>query len=228
MKLLALDTSTEACSAALLMAGQICERFVIAPRGHSDLILNMLETLLAEAGISLSAIDALAFGRGPGSFTGVRIGVSVAQGIAFARDLPLVPVSSLAALAQFCEAKKTLAAIDARMGEVYWGVYERGAEGLVRLMDSEQVCAPEAVPLVAVAGKKWFGAGTGWGAYKDKLCARLGGKVDDWDAEYYPRASATAQLAAAAFARGESIMAEQALPVYLRDNVAKKSSKANI
>ncbi|ADJ27737.1 tRNA (adenosine(37)-N6)-threonylcarbamoyltransferase complex dimerization subunit type 1 TsaB [Nitrosococcus watsonii] len=226
MKLLALDTSTEACSAALLMADQICERFVVAPRGHSDLILDMLEALLAEAGVSLGAIDALAFGQGPGSFTGVRIGASVAQGIAFARDLPVVPVSSLAALAQFCKEKKILAAIDARMGEIYWGVYEREAEGLVRLMDSEQVCIPEAVPLVA--GKGWFGAGTGWGVYKDKLCARLGRRVDGWEVEHYPRASATARLAAAAFVRGESVMAEQALPVYLRDNVVKKPSRAKI
>ncbi|QBQ56125.1 tRNA (adenosine(37)-N6)-threonylcarbamoyltransferase complex dimerization subunit type 1 TsaB [Nitrosococcus wardiae] len=223
MKLLALDTSTEACSAALLIADQIRERFVVTPQGHSDLILNMLEALLAEAGMSLSAVDALAFGQGPGSFTGVRIGVGVAQGIAFAHDLPVLPVSSLAALAQSCGAKKILAAIDARMGEVYWGAYEQGAEGLVRLTGAEQVCAPEAVPLVA--GEGWFGAGTGWGTYKDKLRGRLEERVTGWEAECYPRAIAIAQLGAAAFARGEAVMAEQALPVYLRNNVAKKPVK---
>lgn len=223
MKLLALDTSTEACSAALLVADHIHERFVVTPQGHSDLILSMLEALLAEADISLNAVDALAFGQGPGSFTGVRIGVGVAQGIAFAHDLPVLPVSSLAALAQSCGAKKVLAAIDARMGEVYWGAYERGADGLVKLAGVEQVCAPEVVPLVA--GEGWFGAGTGWGVYKDKLCERLGGIVAGWEAECYPRASATAQLGAAAFARNEAVMAEQALPVYLRNNVAKKPVK---
>lgn len=220
MKLLALDTSTEACSAALLAGGQIRERFVVTPQGHSDLILKMLESLLREAGISLGAVDALAFGQGPGSFTGIRIGVGVAQGIAFAHDLPVVPISSLAALAQACSAKKILAAIDARMGEIYWGGYKRGADNLVQLEGVEQVCAPGAVPLVA--GTNWFGAGTGWGTYSDKLCARLGGRVVGWEPECYPRASAIVQLGAAAFSRGETVMAEQAMPVYLRNKVAQK------
>jgi tRNA threonylcarbamoyladenosine biosynthesis protein TsaB len=222
MKLLALDTSKEACSAALLVAGQIDERFTISPRGHSDLILNMLDTLLAEADISLDAIDALAFGRGPGSFTGVRIGAGVAQGIAFARDLPVVPVSSLAALAQASGAKKSLAAIDARMGEVYWGAYEQEAGELVTLTGAERVCAPQMVPLVE--GDGWLGVGTGWGAYGNKLYARLGGIVSSWEAEHYPRASAVAQLGAAAFARGEAVVAEEAFPVYLRNNVARRPS----
>jgi tRNA threonylcarbamoyladenosine biosynthesis protein TsaB len=222
MKLLALDTSTEACSTALLIANQIYERFTISPRGHSDLILNMLDALLAEAGISLNAIDALAFGRGPGSFTGVRIGAGIAQGIAFAYDFPVVPVSSLAALAQASGAKKSLAAIDARMGEVYWGAYKQEAENLVVLAGTECVCAPQMVPLAE--GDSWLGVGTGWGAYGDKLHARLGGIISGWEAEHYPRASAIAQLGAAAFARGEAVVAEEALPVYLRNNVARKLS----
>lgn len=223
MKLLALDTSTEACSAALLVDNQVYERFEINPRGHSEFILNMFDALLAEAGISLSTIDALAFGRGPGSFTGVRIGAGVAQGIAFAHDLPVVPISSLAALAQASGAKKSLAAIDARMGEVYWGGYEQGKEGLVALTGIECVCAPQKVPLVT--GDDWFGVGSGWGAYGSILCTHLGGIISGWEAEYYPRASATAQLGAAAFARGEAVAAEEAQPVYLRNNVARKSSE---
>lgn len=220
MKLLAIETSTEACSAALLIANEIHERFELSPQGHSDLILNMLDALLAEAGIALTAIDALAFGRGPGSFTGVRIGSGVVQGIAFAHNLPVLPISSLAALAQASGAKKVLAAIDARMGEVYWGAYKRRKEGLVMLTGAEQVCAPQAVPLAE--GRDWFGAGTGWGAYSDTLCQRLGKRVSGWQAEHYPRARAIAQLGAAAFSRGETVVAEQALPVYLRDNVVKK------
>lgn len=223
MKVLAVETSTEACSAALLIGNEIQSRFAISPQGHSDLILDMLDSLLAEAGITLSAIDAFAFGRGPGSFTGVRIGVGVTQGIAFAYDLPVSPVSSLAALAQASGAKKTLAAIDARMGEVYWGVYTRGIEGLVVPSDAEQVCAPLAVPLVR--GNDWFGVGPGWEAYSDELCQRLGRRVSGWQTGHYPSARAVVQLGAAAFARGETLMAEQALPVYLRNNVAKKPPK---
>lgn len=222
MKLLALDTSTEACSVALLIADQVYEHFTISPQGHSGLILNMLDAILAEAGISLNAIDALAFGRGPGSFTGVRIGAGITQGIAFAYDLPVVPVSSLAALAQASGAKKSLAAIDARMGEVYWGVYEKGIENLVILTGTERVCAPQMVPLMKDDG--WLGVGTGWGAYGDKLCAHLGGTVSGWEAEHYPRANAIAQLGAAAFARSEAVVAEDALPLYLRNNVARKPS----
>jgi tRNA threonylcarbamoyladenosine biosynthesis protein TsaB len=222
MRLLALDTSTEACSAALLIGGQICERFTITPRGHSSLILNMLDSILAEAGISLNTIDALAFGRGPGSFTGVRIGAGVTQGIAFAYDFPVVPVSSLAALAQASGAKRCLAAIDARMGEVYWGAYEKGIENLVMLVGTERLCAPQMVPLMK--DNSWLGVGTGWGAYGDKLRTHLGGIVSGWEAEHYPRASATAQLGAAAFARGEAVIAEDALPLYLRNDVARKPS----
>lgn len=226
MKLLAVETSTEACSAALLIADEIHERFAISPQGHSNLILNMLDDLLAEADIALTALDAIAFGRGPGSFTGVRIGVGVAQGVAFAHELPVLPISSLAALAQASGAKKVLAAIDARMGEVYWGVYRRGIEGLVVPSGDEQVCAPLAVPLVE--GEDWFGVGTGWGAYSDPLCRRLGERVSGWQAECYPSARAIVQLGAAAFARGETVMAEHALPVYLRNNVARKSLQADI
>jgi tRNA threonylcarbamoyladenosine biosynthesis protein TsaB len=220
LKLLALDTATEACSAALLTGGEVQARCEFTSHGHSDLILNMLDALLAEGGIPLSSLDALAFGRGPGSFTGVRIGASVAQGIAFAYDLPVLPISSLAALAQMSGEKKVLAAIDARMGEVYWGVYEQGTDSLVALKGVEQVCPPQAVPLVE--GDDWFGAGTGWREYSDKLYSRLEKRVGRWEAEHYPHASATARLGAVAFARGEAVVAELALPVYLRNSVAKK------
>jgi tRNA threonylcarbamoyladenosine biosynthesis protein TsaB len=216
--ILALETATEACSAALLVDGAIRERFEVAPRGHSQLILPMVEDLLAEAAISLGRVDALAFGRGPGAFTGVRIAVGVAQGIAFGADLPVVPVSTLAALAQGVDAAKVLVAMDARMNEVYWGAYERNPEGLMVVSGEECVAPPQAVPLPATAD--WFGAGSGWGAYESALADHCGRWLRGWDASALPHAGAVAQLGAAGLATGQTVAAEQALPVYLRDQVA--------
>ncbi len=220
MKILALETATEACSAALNIDGEIRERFEIAPRGHSALILPMLESLLTEADISLRQLDALAFGRGPGAFTGVRIGVGVAQGVAFGADLPVLPVSTLAALAQATEAGQVLAAIDARMDEVYWGQYRRDAQGLMRLQGEECVVTPDATP--RVSGEGWLGAGSGWAAYGDGLRARHAGRLTGATPDALPHAAAVSQLAVDAFATGEAVSAEQALPVYLRDKVTWK------
>lgn len=228
MKLLAIDTSTEACSAALWLDGEVCQRYQVAPREHGQLILPMIESLLAEAGLALTQLDTLAFGQGPGGFTGVRIANSVIQGLAFGTDLPVVPISSLAALAQgACTELGTphvLAAIDARIGEVYWGAYRANENsGLVALVDKEIVCMPEDVPL-PLAGDVggWFGVGTGWHTYAQSLKARLGEAVTAWDGQRYPQAQHLAQLAADAFQRGLAVGAEQALPVYLRDEVAWK------
>ncbi|HED40783.1 MAG TPA: tRNA (adenosine(37)-N6)-threonylcarbamoyltransferase complex dimerization subunit type 1 TsaB, partial [Chromatiales bacterium] len=143
MKLLAIDTATEACSAALSINGEISERYEIAPRQHATLILPMIDSLLSEAGITLAQMDAIAFGRGPGAFTGVRIGVGVVQGLAFSIERPVVPVSSLAAMAYGAMAKfnatNVLAGIDARMGEVYWGAYQRSSDGGMREVGEESV-----------------------------------------------------------------------------------------
>ena len=220
MKILALETATEACSAALNIDGEIRERFEIAPRGHSALILPMLESLLTEADIPLGQVDALAFGRGPGAFTGVRIGVGVAQGVAFGADLPVLPISTLAALAQATDAGQVLAAIDARMDEVYWGQYRRDEGGLMRLQGEECVAAPEATPVAQ--GEGWLGAGSGWGAYGNSLRARHAGQLGEVAVEALPHAAAVSRLAVAAFAAGEAVGAEQALPVYLRDKVTWK------
>ena len=146
MKLLALDTATEACSAALLVDDAIIERYELAPRRHAALILPMIEAVLAEAGIGVAQLDALAFGCGPGAFTGLRIAAGVAQGIALAGGLPVVPVSTLAAIACHAVARygveRVAAAIDARMGEVYWGTYRAARDGGVVLMGAERVCSP--------------------------------------------------------------------------------------
>ena len=161
MKILAIETATEACSAALLIDGKIIERYQVQPRMHSQLILPMMNELLAEAGVALTALDAIAFGRGPGAFTGVRIAVGVAQGAAFAADLPVVPVSTLAALAQrgFRESggRRLLPAYDARMQEVYWAAYEVDAQGLVSIRVADEVSAPDQVTLPD--GEGWQGVG---------------------------------------------------------------------
>jgi len=222
-RLLAFDTATEACSAALLVGDALAERHVIGPREHARLLLPMVEELLREGGLALADLDAIAFGRGPGSFTGVRIATGMAQGLAFAAGLPVVPVSSLAALAQQAADAghaRVLAAIDARMGEVYWGEFTRGADGLVVAAGEERVCPPGAVPPPEAEG--WFGIGTGWGTYRDVLEARLGGAVVDCAPEAWPRAATVARLGAAARATGVALPPAQALPVYLRDEVAHK------
>lgn len=224
MNILALDTSTEACSAALAMGDTISERFEIAPRGHSQLILPMLHALLQEAGITLSAIDAIAFGCGPGAFTGLRIAAGIAQGVAFGASLPVIPVSSLAALAQGATtktgAKKILAAIDARMGEVYWGAYQCADNGLVELHGCEGVYAPEQIPLPE--GEKWFGAGSGWETYGTDLQTRLSNLLTGYESDHYPHAADVARLGMESFKQGITVSAELALPVYLRNEVAWK------
>jgi tRNA threonylcarbamoyladenosine biosynthesis protein TsaB len=225
MKLLSLETSTEACSAALYVDGEVTERYQLAPQQHNQLILPMIESLLAAAGLSLNQMDALAFGRGPGSFTGVRIAAGVVQGLAFGADLPVAPVSTLAAMAQeaFAETESRYAfpCIDARMGEVYWGVYRRGAEGLAVVVGSEAVADAGMVEFPEEA--EGFGIGSGWGTYARVLRERVGeGRVHGILADRFPRACWVARLGAGVFQRGECVMAEDAQPVYLRDKVAKK------
>lgn len=224
MKILAFDTATEACSAALLLDGEVRERFEVAPRAHARLLLPMLDDLLAEAGMKPAQLDAIAFGRGPGSFTGLRIAASVAQGIAFAADLPVLPVSTLAALArdalQRSAATHILAAIDARMEEVYWAAYARDAQDEPLLIGAEQV-APAAA-IAVPAGRDWFGIGTGWAAYGDALRAHFPTGLIAIDAAALPRAGHIAHLAALDFGAGRSVSAEQAVPVYLRNQVAQR------
>ncbi len=224
MKLLAIETSTEACSAALSIHGEIRERFEIAPRKHAELILPMIDALLSDASCSLSQIDAIAFGRGPGAFTGVRIGTAVVQGLAFSIDRPVVPVSSLAAMAYGAisefNAENVLAGIDARMGEVYWGAYQSSDEGGVQLLNSEAVCKPDEAFMPAVG--HWHGVGTAWQTYGALLAARYGGLLSGTEAEYFPRAGHIAALGVLGVAAGEAVVAEEAQPVYLRNNVAAK------
>ncbi|OQX30214.1 MAG: tRNA (adenosine(37)-N6)-threonylcarbamoyltransferase complex dimerization subunit type 1 TsaB [Candidatus Sedimenticola endophacoides] len=223
MKLLAIETATEACSAALYIDGEVELRYAVQARRHSELILPMMEALLAGAGLTLSGLDALAFGRGPGAFTGVRIATGVVQGAAFAADLPVLPVSTLAALAQRCHreqgARQVLAAYDARMGELYWGGYQAEA-GVMRVMIPDQVATPQDVELPRDG--LWQGAGTGWAAHGEVLRGRLGPRLGGSSPALYCSAEDVARLAADGWLRGEAVTAEQALPVYLRDQVASK------
>ncbi len=221
MKLMAIDASTEACSAALLLDDEVLERYEIAPRRHAELLLPMLESLFQEAGLGLAQMEVLAFGRGPGAFTGLRIAAGVAQGIALGASLPVVPVSSLAALAQgmYREqgVEQVLAGIDARMGEVYWGAYRLGGSGVMGVVGGECVCPPQAVPLPPPGD--WTGAGTAWQSYGDQLAAHLGAQLAAYAGERFPRARDIALLGAQLYREGAAVSADQALPVYLRDNV---------
>ncbi|HJR73508.1 MAG TPA: tRNA (adenosine(37)-N6)-threonylcarbamoyltransferase complex dimerization subunit type 1 TsaB [Luteimonas sp.] len=218
MKLLAFETATEACSVALSIDGELRERFEIAPRRHAELALPWAEALLAEAGIAKSQLDAIAVGRGPGAFTGVRLAIAIAQGIALALDKPVVPVSTLAVLAMRGEGPRVLAAIDARMGEVYAAAFHREGEKMA-LLSAESVGAPELVRLPD-ADANWEGVGTGFAAVEGYLRQGLASQLCRVDAAALPHAADLARLAAAAFARGESVAPERLEPAYLRDNVA--------
>ncbi|GAB4268993.1 MAG: tRNA (adenosine(37)-N6)-threonylcarbamoyltransferase complex dimerization subunit type 1 TsaB [Methylomicrobium sp.] len=226
MKLLAVDTATEACSAALYCDGAILERFELAPRTHTQLLMPMIDALMAEAGIQPTDLTGLAFGRGPGSFTGVRIATGVIQGIAFALDLPVVPVSTLAALAQDCfedmPVEAAFASIDARMDEVFWGVYARDRDGFAELIGIEAVGPADSVIFPDLTG---VGVGSGWRAYPDILTRRLGDRVVGIESDRLPKASIIAKLGVLGFAKHEALPVERAMPVYLRDKVAKKESE---
>lgn len=228
IQILAIDTATEACSAALLMGQTSLSRYEVAPQGHTRLILPMVESLLAEAGVSLAQLDAIAFGRGPGSFTGVRIGVGIAQGLALGADKPLLGISNLAVLAQRCaldsQAEQVLCAIDARMGEVYFGAYRRQGAVMV-LQGDEAVLPPEAAleqGLAALAEYPggWLGAGTGWAAYAEALHP-LRSQLSGLGVEL-PDAEAMLPLAQLAWQQGLACEAALAQPVYLRDKVTWK------
>ena len=222
MKLLAFDTSTEACSAALALGDAILQREELAPRRHAELILPMVDSLLQEAGLRLKDLDALAFGRGPGAFTGVRLAAGIAQGLALGANLPVLPVSSLAALAQGATdpADALLATMDARMGEIYWGMFEPANGGAARLIAGERVSDPAAVTLPA--GRSFFAIGSGWETYGALLAERFKGRVTGAAPARRPQARDLLPLARAELQQGRGLPPEQALPVYLRNEVAQK------
>jgi len=222
MIILALDTSSDACSVALLNDDVCHAEFVVEARAHTRLILPMIEQVLEKAGVELKAVDALAFGRGPGAFTGVRIATGIVQGLALAADKPVLPTSTLAAIAQQAylqqQATHVLVAVDARMGEVYWGRYEL-VDDAMQLQGEELVIAPQDAPLPD-SDQQWLGAGSGWREHAGVLKPRFEVCVKQINDEYLPAAEYIAQLAAKAWHRGEAVDAELAQPVYLRNKVA--------
>lgn len=218
MKLLAFETATEACSVAVWIEGDIRERFELAPRRHAELSLPWAEQLLAEAGIARSQLDAIVISRGPGAFTGVRLAIAIAQGIALALDRPIVPVSTLAVLAMQSPGEHLLAAIDARMGEVYSAAFGRVGDDIVPL-SAEVVGAPDAV-MLPDRPCAWHGVGTGFAALEGALHLWLASRLATVDAVALPHAADLVHLGALAFLRGEGLAPERVEPAYLRDNVA--------
>ncbi|MDP9767000.1 tRNA (adenosine(37)-N6)-threonylcarbamoyltransferase complex dimerization subunit type 1 TsaB [Kosakonia cowanii] len=225
MRILAIDTATEACSVALWNDGTTFAHFELCPREHTQRILPLVRAALADAEVKLTDLDALAFGRGPGSFTGVRIGIGIAQGLALGAELPMIGVSTLATMAQGAWRKtgatRVLAAIDARMGEVYWAEYQRDADGVWHGEETEAVLKPEAVSdrLQQLDGS-WAMVGTGWGAWPG-LAANSPVTLTDGEM-LLPTAEDMLPIARQLFAAQKWVAVEQAEPVYLRNEVAWK------
>ena len=217
VKLLALDTSSEYCSAALWIDGKLCVRDVRAGQRHSELLLGMIDELLDEGGLELRSLDGIAYGEGPGSFTGLRIACGVVQGLAFGADLPVVGIGTLIAMAEGTGAQRVVCCLDARMNEVYFAAYMRADSGW-RTVHEPRVCAPDALP--DVSGDGWTGCGSGFAVYGDILAARYEHNIVATDPDRYAHARDIAALAAPSFAAGEARSAEHAIPVYIRDKVA--------
>jgi tRNA threonylcarbamoyladenosine biosynthesis protein TsaB len=250
MKLLAIDAATEACSAAVWTDGAVLARYEVIGRGHAERLLPMVDELLSESGLTLGSLDAIAFGRGPGAFTGVRIAVGLAQGLAFGAGLPVVPVSDLAALARLAldrhaadasraapaggagtlphgavtrDGAVALVCLDARMNEVYWAEARARADGGIDLA-SERLGTPASVVLTGGADAPVVAAGHGWSAYP-ALRERFPRLAACWP-ELLPRAHEIAALAVLEVAAGRTVAPEDAAPVYLRDDVATRSGRA--
>jgi tRNA threonylcarbamoyladenosine biosynthesis protein TsaB len=214
MRILAIETSSEYCSCALAGGSDIRELAEVAGQRHSALLLPMVQRLLAEADTHLGDLDAIAFGAGPGSFTGLRIACSVAQGLAMARDLPVVPVVTLEALAEDAGGGRVIACLDARMGELYLAAYERDGDGW-RAVQPPCLVRPDALPPMT---GRWAGAGSGFGVQGERLANAY--ELAGADALAFPRARAVAAIGRRAMAAGRGVPAEAAGPLYLRDKVA--------
>lgn len=221
MKILAIDTSTEACSVALYVDSATTTRYQIAPNQHTKLILPMIDEILSDSSLSLSQLDALAFTNGPGTFTGVRTATAVIHGLALSADIPIIAVSTLAVLAQgaISESRQIACAIDARMGQIYWALYKADEKNLMRLLGKESVCAPDAIELVTQQDR-WFGVGSGWNSYAPIFQKKMGHSLASFRLGDYPTAIDICHLAAVAYECGQMTLdCTQAMPIYLRNNV---------
>ncbi|MDT8405933.1 MAG: tRNA (adenosine(37)-N6)-threonylcarbamoyltransferase complex dimerization subunit type 1 TsaB [Methylococcales bacterium] len=228
MILLAIDTATDACSAALAIDGQITERFAFTPKTHTQQLFALIDALLTDANITQQDLTALAYGSGPGSFTGIRIAAGVIQGLGLALALPVVPVSTLAALAQHAfnnpdnHFDTAFVAMDARMNEVFFGVYQKDSAGLAQCVGEATVGPAAAVEFPHTPG---VGLGSGWASHGAILTERLALWVREIDATALPHAGAIAYWAQYQIDHGRGLPVAKAMPVYVRDRVAKKESE---
>lgn len=220
IKILALDTSTDACSAALLIGEEIIDRFIIAKQQHTKFILPMIHELLACAQLNLNKLDAIAFGCGPGSFTGVRLASSITQGLAVAANLPVLKISTLRILAQEAliayKKNRIFVAQDARMQEVYWGEYQADLTGIMQSKIPDKLIAPQNIKIKS--NQDVFGIGDAWEVYAEVLTKRC--NIQTLDIAIYPKAKYLIQLALDDFKKNLAVSAQEALPVYLREEVA--------
>jgi tRNA threonylcarbamoyladenosine biosynthesis protein TsaB len=222
MKILALDTSSEYCSVALWQDGAVLSRNELAGQKHSEILISMLDMLLREAGMKMTQLDGIAFGKGPGSFTGVRIACGVTQGLALGANLHVAGICTLEALAEASGKPLVIAALDARMGEVYHAAYQKLDDAWVTVSEP-CLCSPEYAPVVS--GNDWFGVGSGFAAHGVALGERYARQLQGLDGAAVPQAAAIATLGASQFALGRGVDAAEALPLYLRDKVALKTSE---
>jgi tRNA threonylcarbamoyladenosine biosynthesis protein TsaB len=222
LNILALDTSTEYCSVALRLDGTSAARGALAGQKHSALVLGMVDELLRERSVRLRDLDGIAYGEGPGSFTGLRIACGVVQGLAFGAGLPVVGIGTLLAMAEATGADRAVCCLDARMNEIYHAAYQKRGDTWTAVHEPS-VCPPHSAP--ALPGEGWVACGTGFAAYREALDARYAGQLSRVEPDLYPHAADIARLAAARFASGQSVEPEFAAPVYVRNKVALRTDE---
>jgi len=223
LNIIAFDTSTEYCSLALWLNSELQHKETLAGQQHSELLLPMLQALLAENNLALKQLDGFAFGAGPGSFTGLRIACGIAQGLAFATERPVAGISTLKALAQRVNNNKVVVALDARMGEIYHAAYEKINADDWKTVSKATVCLPNHAP--SLTGNGWVSCGSGFDLYQQELTEHYGEQINYHHHGLYPHAREIAQLAARKFSNGSVDDPIHAAPVYIRNKVALKESE---
>jgi tRNA threonylcarbamoyladenosine biosynthesis protein TsaB len=222
LKILALDTSTDFCSVALWRDGHIDEREAQAGQRHSELLLDMVDTLLVQHDLRVSGLDGIAYGQGPGSFTGLRIASGVTQGLAFAAGLPVAGIGTLLAMAEAANAERVVCCLDARMGEIYHAAYARSGTGWQTVCEPG-LWAPAQAP--ALPQGAWLGCGNAFTAYREALMRRYDGFLNATEPDLMPHARDIARLAAPLFEQGKGVDAALAAPFYIRDKVALRTDE---
>ena len=223
MKILALETSTEFCSVALYLDGKIFNKEILAERRHSEILLPMIHELLEESALALQQLDGIAFGAGPGSFTGLRIACGVAQGLAYATNLPVIGINTLEAVAQQIDEQKIIVALDARMGEIYHAAYQKAENFDWKVISPPTLCLPQHAP--SVPGNGWIGCGSGFDVYRKELSTLYSENIHQVHYKLHPQAGEIAQLALPKFTDGSNTDPANATPVYIRNKVALKENE---